>query len=89
MSEYEPKHLAGRKASQKKGRMARRIVYFCIGVLFVTAIWAAVLKTISVWTGNLVDLTDILVFVGGAFGGELGLCCLKRIFAKDTNEECG
>lgn len=68
----------------KKGQMARRIVYFCLGVLFVTTVWAMILKSID----RSVDLSDVLVFVGAWAGGELLLTMLKRIFAKpNTNEE--
>lgn len=69
-----------------KGKMARRLVYYCIGVLSVTALWAAVVVTISVFKGSYIDLTAILSFIGGAFGGELLLLLLKRVFAKDISK---
>ena len=68
----------------QKGRMARGLVYYCIAVLSVAAVWSMVLKTISAITGNQVDLTDVLVFIAAAFGGELLMLLLKRIFAKPT-----
>lgn len=70
----------------QKGQMARRLVYYCIGVLSVAAVWAMILKTISVITGNPVDLTDVLVFIAAAFGGELLMLLLKRIFSKPTTK---
>lgn len=71
-----------------KGRMARRLVYYCITVLTVTAIWAAVIVTVATVKETAVDLSAILTFIGAAFGGELLLLLLKRVFAKDkTNSE--
>lgn len=68
-----------------KGQMARRLVYYCIFVLSITAIWAAIVKTMGVYLDRTVDLTDVLVFIGGAFGGELLMLLCKRIFAKDKD----
>lgn len=31
--------------SGKKGQMARRLVYYCIGLLTVVTVWAVVVKT--------------------------------------------
>ena len=76
-----------RMTEAQKGQMARRLVYFCITVLTVTTVWALVLKSISAATGNSVDLSDVLTFIGAAFGGELVLLCAKRIFAKPNGEE--
>ena len=70
-------------SEERKGRMARKLVYYCIGVLTVTAIWAAVVKT----TAPTADLSDVLTFVAAAFGGELLMLLAKRIFAKSTEEE--
>ena len=70
-----------------KGRMARRLVYFCISVLTVTAIWAAVISTVAVVKGVPVDLSAPLTFIGAAFGGELLMLLLKRVFAKTNNEQ--
>lgn len=61
-----------------RGQMARRLVYYCISVLSVTALWAAVMKTID----HTIDLSDVLTFVGGVFGGELLFLVIKRVFAK-------
>lgn len=76
-----------RLTETQKGQMARRLVYYCIGVLSVAALWSMILKTLSVITGNPVDLTDVLVFVAAAFGGELLMLLIKRIFSKPTKQE--
>lgn len=68
---------------QKKGRMARWLVCYCIAVLTLTWVWAAVLKTID----HTVDTSDVLTFVGAAFGGELLLLAFKRVFAKPSDQE--
>ena len=66
-----------------KGAMARRLVIYCVAVLTITAVWAAAVKT-----GNpTADLSDVLTFVGAAFGGELLCLLLKRIFAKQNETE--
>lgn len=79
--------MKGKRLTEaQKGQMARRLVYYCIGVLSVAAVWAMILKTISVITGNPVDLTDVLVFIAAAFGGELLMLLLKRIFSKPTTK---
>lgn len=72
-----------RHKKKDKGTMARRLVYYCIAVLTIAAVWAAVLKTYD----RTVDLTDVLTFVGAAFGGELLMLLCKRIFAKNKDEE--
>lgn len=66
-----------------KGKMSRRLVYFCITILTLTTVWAMALKTVA----SDVDLTDVLTFVGGVFGGELLMLLCKRIFAKPTETE--
>ena len=72
----------------KKGRMARRLVYFCISVLTFTLIWAMVLKTVALFNSQMiVDVSDVLTFTGAAFGGELLLLAFKRIFAKPNERE--
>jgi hypothetical protein len=67
--------------------MARRLVHYCIVVLTLAAIWAAALKTWGLYLDRAVDLTDVLTFVGAAFGGELLFLLCKRIFAKNKDEE--
>lgn len=66
-----------------KGQMARGLVYYCVVVLSVTGLWAAVLKTID----HAADLSDVLTFIGAAFGGELLLLAFKRVFAKPHEED--
>ena len=71
----------------KKGKMARRLVYFCISILTFTLMWAMVIKTIALFNDQMsVDLTDVLTFTAAAFGGELLLLAFKRIFAKPKKE---
>lgn len=72
-----------RTKKKSKGAMARKLVYLCISILTLTAVWAAVVKTIA----PTADLSDVLAFVGAAFGGELLLLLMKRVFAKPTETE--
>jgi hypothetical protein len=67
--------------------MARRLVLYCIGVLTATALWAMVSKTIALYYDRTHDLTDVLTFIGAAFGGELLLLLVKRVAAKPNTEE--
>lgn len=69
-----------------KGEMSRTIVVYCIRVLFGTLMWAVSLKTLGAVFGWTVDLSDVLTFAGGAFGGELLLLAFKRIFAKKNED---
>ena len=72
----------------KKGAMARKLVYFCIAVMTVTLIWAAALKTFALFNSEIsVDVSDVLTFVGAAFGGELLFLAFKRVFAKPNEQE--
>ena len=71
----------------RKGEMSRQLVYFCVAALTIAGVWAMVLKTVSATTGNPIDLSDVLVFVGGAFGGELLLLLVKRVTAKPNKTE--
>lgn len=75
--------MSGGNPKPQKGRMARRLVYYCITVLTLTGVWAAVLKTID----HTVDTSDVLTFMGAAFGGELLMLLLKRVFAKSTGTD--
>ena len=73
---------------EMKGVMSRRLVCFCITVMTLTLIWAVVLKTIALFNSQMiVDVSDVLTFVGAAFGGELLLLAFKRVFAKDEKGE--
>ena len=74
--------IGKRQIKPPKGAMARRLVYYCMFVLTATWIWAAVLKTVD----HTIDTSDVLTFVGAAFGGELLLLCIKRVFAKKNEE---
>ena len=68
-----------------RGQMARTLVLYCVRVITLASIWAACLKTYAVikWGETSgCDLSDVLVFVGSAFGGELLLLAFKRVFAK-------
>lgn len=75
--------MSGGNPKPQKGAMARRLVYYCITVLTLTGAWAAVLKTID----HTVDTSDVLTFMGAAFGGELLMLLLKRVFAKSTGTD--
>lgn len=69
--------------ADKKGKMARTLVWLCIGVLLTAAVWGMVVKTVSPGA----DLTDVLTFIGGAFGFELLALLCKRLFAKPNETE--
>lgn len=72
----------------KKGRMARKLVCFCISVLTLTLMWAMALKTVALFNAQMtVDVSDVLTFTAAAFGGELLLLAFKRIFAKPNEKE--
>ena len=75
------------KRRWSKGEMSRTIVIYCIRVLFGTLVWAILLKTLGAVLGWTVDLSDVLTFAGGAFGGELLLLAFKRIFARKNSDE--
>lgn len=74
---------------RNKGKMARRLVYFCLYVLTGTTIWAVVITTTALFLDRSIDLSTVLTFVGASFGGELLLLLVKRMFAKpnETEEE--
>ena len=68
--------------------MARQLVYYCLRRLSLILFWAAAMKTAALILDRVVDLSDILLFASGVFGGELLMLLCKRIFAKpnDTDE---
>ena len=73
------------KRRWSKGQMARTLVIYCVRAITLIAIWAVALKTYAVikWGETSgYDLSDVLGFVGAAFGGELLLLAFKRVFAK-------
>ena len=78
-----------KKSRMTKGKMARELVYFCIWALTAALTWAMILKTAAVMLDRTCDLSDVLIFAGGAFGGELLMLLIKRVVAKpnETNEE--
>lgn len=86
LSAEEYAALTSKKTKRRtKGKMARQLVYYCVSVLTVAAIWATVVKTITPGA----DLSDVLTFIAAAFGGELLMLLCKRVFAKnnDQNQE--
>lgn len=70
-----------------KGKMARRLVYFCIFVLVVAALWSMALTTYAAMLGASVDLSAPLTFIGASFGGELLLLLVKRVTTKNEKED--
>ena len=69
--------------------MSKTVVLYCIKAITLIAVWAVALKTYAVikWgetSGS--DLSDVLVFAGAAFGGELLLLAFKRVFAKKNED---
>ena len=72
-----------------KGQMSKTIVLYCIKAITLIAVWAVALKTYAVikWGETSgYDLSDVLVFSGAAFGGELCLLAFKRVFAKKNDD---
>ena len=72
-----------------KGEMSRTIVIYCLRLLTIAFIWAACLKTYAVikWGETSgCDLSDVLGFVGAAFGSELLFLAFKRVFAKKNED---
>ena len=77
------------KRKWQKGQLARTLVIYCVRVLTLAFLWAAALKTYSIirW-GDVVgcDLSDVLTYVGAAFGTELACLAFKRVFAKKNED---
>ena len=80
-----------KKSRMTKGKMARELVYFCLWMLTAVATWAMIIKTAAVLLDRQCDLSDVLSFAGGVFGGELFMLLIKRLLAKpnDKNDEDG
>lgn len=76
-----------KKSRMTKGKMARELVYFCLWMLTAVVTWAMSLKTAAVLLDKQCDLSDVLIFAGGAFGGELLLLLLKRVLAKPNESK--
>ena len=77
------------KRRWRKSEMARTLVLYCVRAITLASIWAACLKTYAVikWgETNGCDLSDVLGFVGAAFGSELLLLAFKRVFAKKNED---
>lgn len=75
------------KRKWRKGEMSRTIVIYCLRVLTMTLVWAAAVKTYAVIRWGATDISDVLVYAGGAFGVELISLAFKRIFAKKNEED--
>lgn len=78
-----------KKSRVTKGKMARELVYYCLRALTAALAWAMVVKTAALLLDRTCDLSDVLVFAGAAFGGELLLLLVKRVFAKPNDKEDG
>ena len=77
------------KKKWRKSEMARTLVIYCVRAISLIALWAVALKTYAVikWGETSgYDLSDVLVFAGAAFGGELCLLAFKRVFAKKNDD---
>ena len=70
------------KRRWSKGQMSKTSVLYCIRAITLIAVWAVALKTYAVFKWGATDISDVLIFVATAFGGELLLLAFKRIFAK-------
>ena len=67
------------KSRVTKGKMARELVYFCIGMLVAVCTWAMIVKTAAVLLDRQCDLSDVLIFAGGAFGGVLKASAMQSV----------
>ena len=76
-----------KRSRMTKGKMARELVYFCIWALTAALTWAMILKTAAVLLDRTCDLSDVLIFAGGAFGGELLMLLIKRVIAKPNDKD--
>ena len=77
------------KRRWRKSEMARTLVLYCVRAITLASIWAACLKTYAVikWGETSgCDLSDVLGFVGAAFGSELLFLAFKRVFAKKNED---
>mgnify|MGYP004469239923 CR=1 FL=1 len=77
------------KRRWRRGELSRTIVLYCLRVLTLVLIWAVAVKTVAVVRWGAQDVSDVLVFAGGAFGGELLLLVVKRATAKKQDGEDG
>ena len=74
------------KEKWRKSEMARTLVIYCVRAITLVSIWAVCVKTYAVIKWGATDISDVLIFVATAFGGELLLLALKRIFAKKNED---
>ena len=70
------------KRNWRKSEMARTLVIYCVRAITLVAIWAVAVKTYAVIRYGATDISDVLIYVASAFGGELLLLAFKRVFAK-------
>ena len=70
------------KRKWQKGQMSRTLVIYCVRAITLVAVWAILVKTYAVIRYGATDISDVLIYVASAFGGELLLLAFKRIFAK-------
>ena len=70
------------KRKWQKGQMARTLVIYCVRAITLVAVWAVAVKTYTVLRYGATDISDVLIYVASAFGGELLLLAFKRVFAK-------
>ena len=74
------------KRRWSKGQMARTLVIYCVRAITLIAVWAVAVKTYAVFKYGATDISDVLIFVATAFGGELLLLAFKRVFAKKNED---
>ena len=74
------------KRRWSKGQMSKTIVLYCIRAITLIAVWAVAVKTYAVFKWGATDISDVLIFVATAFGGELLLLAFKRVFAKKNED---
>lgn len=70
-----------------KGDFSKRVVLLCIRVMVITLTWSMCLATLAMAFDKNLQINDILIFAGSFFGGELCLLALKRIFAKERDDD--
>lgn len=70
------------KRHWRKSEMARTLVIYCVRAITLVAVWAVAVKTYVVIRYGATDISDVLIYVASAFGGELLLLAFKRVFAK-------
>ena len=66
--------------------MARTLVIYCVRAITLVAVWAVAVKTYAVLKWGATDISDVLIYVASAFGGELLLLAFKRVFAKKNED---